>query len=199
MKKLATVVGLAFGTVVLAVWSATGIRSSGQWTGAVPSSMAEFLDGAELVSVAVVTTVVQSTPEIIITPAPTPTPGGTPGTFPPLPQLEASIVEVEVAPNCYILDDDGPRPIAIRHIGVLTETVYSDTPFPVEGTQDWYLYVLKRMSGEDYYYVPWGPCGRVNISESGPSCSDLDKSVPGFMQGMTSAQFVDAVCVEVGC
>jgi hypothetical protein len=115
--------------------------------------------------------------------------------LPPLPEgIDKTIYDVRVVSvykGSLSVDDH----ISMLMMGSASRPIQNEfDPKGAYGTQ--YLYFI-RGSGDDYYGIPYGPFGRLDVSGSTVNLTDYEGGIAPFATDMSPSQFVSAVRTEV--
>jgi len=211
LRRLAYVAGFAFvvGMIIAGIRHGSGGRSSmvdaetdSDFVGSSladmgpPATLAMLVEDA---SVIVVARYVASTSGVTVTLA---TPGSNGEPPEEFPTVNTEVVIDEVLKNDGDLEVSdhvvysmaGSIPVGSTELKI---DAAADFPHLWPRDTEFILFMAKEDPGSDWYYLVDGSCGRVLTGQATVSCSDGDRTVPGYMTGLSRAAYIDAVIDEI--
>lgn len=132
--------------------------------------------------------------------------GGAPDEGGGPPELSAGLVGTRMMVDEVLKPDGAVRATAAITYGVfgaIPQTAAereadAAAPFPLDwpaGTE--FVLFLNREPGRSTYYIPYGECGRILTDGASVACSDGERTVPGFLAGLSRQALLDAIVAEV--
>ncbi len=169
--------------------------------GVQPESLAEIVRDSEAIVVAEYTNLINKG-EVTLVVVDTPTPPGTQN----LPDFTMNVLLTELSVES-VLKSDGSvtttAPISytmggVVPVGSAAHDADADSMWPhVWPVRTEFILFVKKTAGANTYAVPWGECGRVLTGGTEVTCSDGDRTVLSYMEGLDRDEFISAIQTEV--
>ncbi len=169
----------------------------------VPDSVDALVSQAEAIVVARYIGVENAGVQVMTTPQPTPSPGATPPVY-PLPTVVAPVVDTSMVVD-QIIRNDGSLAvndtIALQSYGSVpfgateaAEDAAARMPLTWPANTEFVLFIRKFDSTK--WWIPYGGSGRILTSGDQITCSDSDRTIFAFMEGLNRDEFISAVATS---